>query len=263
MLEKEFEKAKQAYVYGLPVVGMYEGVYKQVIDHHERKTDWNEFLCAAEVSPEDNALYGTAFVDLRHGPVVVSAPATDVRDYVLTFVDGYSNVIENIDSVFLDTEPRRFLLVGPEETILDYEGFDAVYQSLTSIVEVTVGVYVEDEDVEAAIAYMSEFDLPQLEASDKEFSYPVFDISTPKNWFKTLTDVLALSPELDDEADVLFDVRETMKYSEETLTAAISESVKRLEEVKEALHQDYFLRAVEWLDDDTEGCGCGCNCNCK
>ncbi|MGK2880575.1 MAG: DUF1254 domain-containing protein [Mycobacterium sp.] len=117
--------AHEAYVYFYPLVTM-DVTRRQAVNtpagktpgfgppnefHHMREFPSAEFR--AVVRPNFDTLYSSAFLDLRHGPVIVHAPDTDDRYYMLPLIDMWSEVFANPGKRTSGTEPQDYAIVGP------------------------------------------------------------------------------------------------------------------------------------------------------
>lgn len=65
------------------------------------------------VTPNNDTLYTHAWLDLRHGPLVIDAPDTAGRYYVLGFLDFYTNPFAHLGSRLTGTNKRSFLITPP------------------------------------------------------------------------------------------------------------------------------------------------------
>ena len=65
-------------------------------------------------SPNADALYSTAWLDLSKGPVVLSVPDTRGRYYLMQLVDGWTNVVTSIGKRTTGTRRADFAIVGPD-----------------------------------------------------------------------------------------------------------------------------------------------------
>ena len=94
--------AKEAYIYGFPMVDNYRVQYAYFVnkENPEYKGGWNEIHNTARVyTPEDKAIqtpnsdtpYSAVGADLRAEPLVLTVPPIDQdRYYSLQFVDAYT-----------------------------------------------------------------------------------------------------------------------------------------------------------------------------
>lgn len=65
------------------------------------------------VTPNNDTLYSTAWLDLSRGPVLLDVPDTAGRYYVLGLIDFHTNPFEHIGSRTTGTAAATFLLHGP------------------------------------------------------------------------------------------------------------------------------------------------------
>lgn len=118
--------AKEAYVYGFPLVLNYKTMYDYAIDKKspEYKGDFNELGCVARVyTPEDRAIispnsdtpYCMAWVDMRAEPVVFTIPEIEKeRFYEVQLIDLYTHKFAYISTVATGNVPGKYLLTGPD-----------------------------------------------------------------------------------------------------------------------------------------------------
>jgi len=66
------------------------------------------------VTPNNDTLYTTAWLDLGDGPLVIDVPDTAGRYYVLGLLDFHTNPFAHIGQRLTGTEARSFLLSGPD-----------------------------------------------------------------------------------------------------------------------------------------------------
>ncbi len=120
--------AKEAYVYGFPMVHSYRIQYSDFIDSSsaEYKGLWNEVHSAAGIfTPEDTTIqtpnsdtqYSILGADLRAEPLALFvAPVNGDRDYSLQFIDGYTANFAYVGSRTTGNDGGVFLLAGPDWT---------------------------------------------------------------------------------------------------------------------------------------------------
>ena len=117
--------AKEAYIYGFPLVDSYRIQYSYFQDRSspEFKAPWNHLYNNARVyTPNDKALqspnsdtpYSDLGADLRAEPLVLTVPAVEKdRYYSLQFVDMYTFNFAYVGSRATGNDPGNFLLTGP------------------------------------------------------------------------------------------------------------------------------------------------------
>jgi hypothetical protein len=65
------------------------------------------------VTPNNDTLYTTAWVDLRQGPQIIDVPDTDGRYFVLGLLDMYTNPFASVGTRTTGTHKQSFLLTPP------------------------------------------------------------------------------------------------------------------------------------------------------
>jgi hypothetical protein len=66
------------------------------------------------VSPNADALYSVAWLDLREQPMVLGLPEMGGRYYLMQMLDGWTNVFADPGTRTLGGESREFAIVGPD-----------------------------------------------------------------------------------------------------------------------------------------------------
>ena len=117
--------AKEATVYGFPMVDSYRIQYDYFVDRggSQYKAPWNTLFNIARVfTPEDTAIqnpnsdtpYSYIGADLRAEPLVITVPAVDPkRYYALQFVDMYTYNFAYVGSRATGNGAGSYLLAGP------------------------------------------------------------------------------------------------------------------------------------------------------
>jgi hypothetical protein len=117
--------AKEAYIYGFPMVDNYRVMYSYFVnkDDPEYKGGWNEIHNSAKVyTPEDKAIqtpnsdtpYSAVGADLRTEPLVLTVPPIEQdRYYSLQFVDLYTYNMAYVGSRTTGNGGGKYLLAGP------------------------------------------------------------------------------------------------------------------------------------------------------
>ena len=137
--------AKEAYVYGFPMVVNYKTMCAYVLDEDspEYKGPFNHLGCEARVyTPADRAVvtpnsdtpYCMFWVDLRTEPVVISVPGMEPeRFYHFQLIDLYTHNFSYIGTLTTGNGAGEFLLAGPDWKEEKPEGIKDVIQCETGI----------------------------------------------------------------------------------------------------------------------------------
>jgi hypothetical protein len=140
--------ARDAYVYGLPMVDNYRVMYAYSIDkgNPQYKGPFNTVLNVARVfTPDDTAFvtpnsdtpYTFSGLDLRAEPVVITVPKMDPKRYfVFQLMDLFTFNFAYIGSRVTGTEGGSFLIAGPGWTGQTPTGIKSVIHSETALVSV-------------------------------------------------------------------------------------------------------------------------------
>ena len=117
--------AKEAYVYGFPLVVNYKTMFMYAVNPEspEYKGGFNVLKCEARVyTPEDKAIvtpnsdtpYCMGWLDLNAEPFVVNMPEMEAeRFYQVQLVDLYTHNYAYISTVATGNQPGKYLLTGP------------------------------------------------------------------------------------------------------------------------------------------------------
>ncbi|WP_416674840.1 DUF1254 domain-containing protein [Egbenema bharatensis] len=153
--------AKEAYIYGFPLVDNYRIQYSYFVDRDglEFKAPWNTIFNNARVyTPNDKAIqtpnsdtpYSYVGADLRAEPIVLTVPAIEAgRYYSLQFIDMYTYNFAYVGSRATGNNGGRFLLAGPGWQGEKPEGIQSVIRSETEFVFVLYRTQLfNPEDIE-------------------------------------------------------------------------------------------------------------------
>lgn len=137
--------AKEAAVYGFPLVDNYRVLHSYFVDRggKDYKAAWNQIHNETRVfTPDDRTIqtpnsdtpYSQIGTDLRAEPLVITVPAVPKgRYYSLQFIDLYTFNYAYVGSRATGFEAGNFLLAGPGWKGVKPEGVKAVIRSETEI----------------------------------------------------------------------------------------------------------------------------------
>lgn len=147
-LQQVRDIARQAYLYGVPMVAQYETMYAFSIDkgNPQYKGPWNSVLNIARVfTPDDTAFvtpnsdtpYTFAGLDLRAEPVIITVPKMEKNRYfVFQLLDLYTFNFDYIGSRTTGNNGGVFMIAGPGWQGETPKGVTKVIRSETSLVSV-------------------------------------------------------------------------------------------------------------------------------
>ena len=145
MDQQTVEIAQEAFIYGYPMVDMYNILYKYVVDTSspEYKAPLNTIYNTRRLmTPEDTAIvapnqdtpYSYAWLDLRVEPIVVSVPPFEAERYVsLMLSDLYTYIIGYVSPRTNGNAGGDFLVAGPDWAGVIPPGIKRVFQAPTHI----------------------------------------------------------------------------------------------------------------------------------
>jgi len=137
--------AKEAYIYGFPMVDNYRVMYSYFVNKQdpEYKGGWNEIHSTARVyTPDDKTIqtpnsdtpYSVLGADLRTEPLVLTVPPIEQdRYYSLQFVDGYTYNMAYVGSRTTGNGGGKYLLAGPNWKGNKPDGINDVIRSDTDL----------------------------------------------------------------------------------------------------------------------------------
>ena len=139
------EIAKQAFIYGFPMVMNYKALYANTIDKNsgDYKGDFNQKSCEARLfSPKDRAIvtpnsdtpYCMFWSDISKEPLVFSVPEVDSsRYYSFQLVDLYTHNFFYIGSLTTGNQPGHYLITSNSWTGEIPEGITQVVRCETDL----------------------------------------------------------------------------------------------------------------------------------
>lgn len=169
--------AREAYVYGFPLVDNYRIQYAYFVDRSspEFKAPWNRISNTARVfTPDDKAIqtpnsdtpYSSIGADLRAEPLVITLPPIEKRRYFSAqFIDQYTFNFAYVGSRATGNDGGSFLLAGPRWKGPAPDGIKAVIRSETDFVFVLFRTQLFDPaDIEAVKAIQAGYQVRPLSA---------------------------------------------------------------------------------------------------
>ena len=219
--------AKEAYIYGFPMVDSYRIQYSYFVnkENPEYKGGWNEIHSEARVyTPEDKAVqtpnsdtpYSMLGADLRAEPLVLTVPPIEQdRYYSLQFVDGYTYNMAYVGSRTTGNSGGTYLLAGPNWKGNKPEGINEVIQSDTDLALViyrtqlfgpsgidSVKEIQAGYQVQPLSAYLNRPPPAPAPAIDFEPPLTSDQEKTSPRFFEILNFALRFAPELPSEKDL-------------------------------------------------------------
>jgi hypothetical protein len=138
--------AREAYVWGFPMVMNYKTLYNYVIDASspDYKGPFNQVTCEARLfTPDDKAVvtpnadtpYCMFWLDLRSEPQVLSVPEMEPeRFYHFQLIDLYTHNFAYVGTLTTGNDAGSLLIAGPDWQGETPEGVDEVLRSETEMV---------------------------------------------------------------------------------------------------------------------------------
>jgi hypothetical protein len=135
--------AKDAYIWGFPIVESYKSMYAQAIDANgpDFHAPFNQIGSAASVAtPKDTAIitpnsdtpYSFLWMDLRAEPVVVTIPALGGKRYFsVQLIDMYTHNFAYINKALTQGRAGKYMIAGPDWKGDTPKGIDKVFQAET------------------------------------------------------------------------------------------------------------------------------------
>jgi hypothetical protein len=169
--------AKDAYIYGFPMVDGYRIIYTYAVDtaNPEFKAPFNQINSSARVyTPEDRAVqtpnsdtpYSVLALDLRTEPMVLAVPPMEKERYFsLQFIDLYTHNFDYAGSRTTGNDGGRFLVAGPDWTGETPAGITKVIRSETDLAMVVYRTQLFDpSDIENVTRVQAGYTVQPLSA---------------------------------------------------------------------------------------------------
>ncbi len=163
--------AQEVYIYAYPLVLM--DVTKQVAT---ARTPINTFAhrraladpTAAEPNTDVDTLQSTAWLDLSKEPMIISVPDTKGRYYVMSIIDGWTNVFASPGKRLTGTDKAEFAIVGPKWKGTLPPGVEEIHAP-TEMAWVIVRMHVNGKaDVAAVNKLQDQFKIAPLSRGGKK-----------------------------------------------------------------------------------------------
>lgn len=143
--------AEDAYVWAYPMLQNYQTMYRMIVvgDRkfnvivHRRKLLDPSFTTI--VGPNNDTLYSAVWLDLRRGPVRLTAPPIpDGRYWSVQFIDLMANNFAYIGSRATGSAGGTYAIAGPSSADDAVEGVDRVFRSESDFVFAIVRILTDD-----------------------------------------------------------------------------------------------------------------------
>jgi len=171
------EIAREAYVYGFPMVVHYKTMYLYVIDEDspEYKGPFNELACSARLfTPDDKAVvtpnsdtpYCMFWVDIRNEPCIFTLPEMEPeRFYHFQLIDLYTHNFAYVGSLTTGNAEGRYMIAGPNWKGKTPDGISELIRCETGMFFVVVRTQMMDaNDLENVKRIQGEYRLEMLSA---------------------------------------------------------------------------------------------------
>lgn len=211
--------AKEAYVYGFPMVDNYRIQYAYNVDRSspEFKAPWNEISNTARVfTPEDTTIqtpnsdtpYSFIGMDLRAEPIVLTLPPIEKgRYFSVQFIDAYTFNFAYLGSRATGNGGGNYLVAGPNWKGAKPPGIQSVIRSETQFINAIYRTQLfGPDDLDNVKKIQAGYKAQPLSAflgKAAPASAPALDFPKPSStqdertspeFFKTLNFILGLSP---------------------------------------------------------------------
>lgn len=218
--------AKEAYIYGFPMVDSYRIQHAYFVDkaNPQYKGDWNQAHSIARVfTPEDTTIqtpnsdtpYTMLGADLRAEPLVLTVPPIEAgRYYSLQFIDSYTYNFAYVGSRTTGNGGGKYLLAGPSWKGDKPAGITDVIRSDTDFALVIYRTQLFDpKDIDNVKKIQAGYTVEPLSAFTKQpaATAPAVDFIAPltrdeqktsPKFFQILNFLLKYSPEVPSEKDL-------------------------------------------------------------
>lgn len=221
------EIAKQAYIYGYPMVDNYRVQYAYFEDEQSSQylAPWNALHSVAKVyTPADTTIqtansdtpYSFIGADLRTEPLVLTVPKIEAnRYYSVQFMDQYLYNFDYLGSRTTGNDAGKYMLAGPGWTGEKPAGIDKVLRAETDFAFVAYRTQLfGPADLDNVKAIQAQYKLDPLSTflgQPAPTAAPKIDFVVPQSvedqkkspqFFQTLNFILRFAPVLDTEKEL-------------------------------------------------------------
>lgn len=222
-LDEARQIAKEAYIYGFPVVEMYKTLYTQAVDMGSPgyKAPFNQIansdqaLTANGSTPNLDARYSWVWMDLRSEPQVLTLPAIkDNRYYSTQLIDLYTQNFAYLGTRSTGNKGGHFMIAGPSWQGPVPDGIDKVIYSQSQIAYAVYRTQLfNDADLTNVRAIQQGYSVEPLSSFLEQSPPPVLpavawirpqaNISDTPALFRYLNFMMAFAPAQDSESELL------------------------------------------------------------
>ncbi|WP_077045422.1 DUF1254 domain-containing protein [Pseudomonas sp. KK4] len=218
--------AKEAYLYGFPVVEMYKTLYTQAVDKNSAnfKAPFNRIGNTAKaftakdtafVTPNADTPYSFVWMDLRAEPLVLTLPPIEEhRYYSVQLIDAYTQNFAYLGTRSTGNNGGHFMIAGPNWQGQQPVNIDRLLRSETNIAYALYRTQLFDEkDLAKVKQIQSGYKVQTLSQYDKrpappaapkiDWPKPAPTMSDTPDLFRYLNFMLAFAPAQDVEKDLL------------------------------------------------------------
>lgn len=175
----------EAYTYGFPLVLMdltrEEMTNVARADSKKVRAPMNQFVHTTAIPqvnskqmtrPTQDTLLSSAWIDLASGPQVIEVPNTKGRYYLMSMLDGWSNVYAVAGKRTLGTSAKKIVLIGPKWNGSIPSGVELV-RSPTDLTWIVGRIEVKGaQDAKTVASLQKNFKLYPLENFGKKYTAP-------------------------------------------------------------------------------------------
>ncbi|QDX82270.1 hypothetical protein B9N43_14075 [Denitratisoma sp. DHT3] len=167
--------AAAGYLYALPAYlhakQRYEFLYNFTRYMGERGNPFGQFLSVrtpasiktTDTMPNNDTLYGAAFLDLKASPMVLSVPDIPDRYYSFTLIDAYFYPFAYVGSRTMGQKAGHYLIVGPDWNGPRPPGIREVVRATTPSINIYQRIYFRNlDDVPAVVKLQDQIRLTPL-----------------------------------------------------------------------------------------------------